>query len=99
MTQHRDVDSNPPEHRTTPTALSANYVDIMRSREGTKGGDRLVAQAGDYITFNEGLAVSSKYGGTDFLTSAPKTGIDQVAFLTPKIQVNTSCRLDGKALT
>jgi hypothetical protein len=98
MTQHRDIDSHPPERGSTPGGLSASFVDLMKSGDGTKGGDRMIAQAGDYLTFNGDQACSPKYGGTAFLSSPPETRVNQTAFLTPKIQINTSSRLDGKAL-
>ncbi len=82
MTQHRDIDINSPERGVAPASLSASFVDLLRSREGTKGGDRLMTQAGDYISFNENQAVSAKHGGTAFLTHPLQTAIDKVAFLT-----------------
>jgi hypothetical protein len=98
MTQHRDIDTNSLERGSNPGGLSASFVDLMKSGEGMKGGADRIAQAGDYLTFNGDQAFSPRYGGTAFLSHPPETGINQTAFLTPKIQVNTSSRLDGKPL-
>jgi hypothetical protein len=99
MTQHREIENKSSyESGGTPGGLSASYVDLLKTQEGTKAGDRAIAQNGDFLSFNGDQVVSQNYGRTDFLSSPVRTAVDQTAFLTPQIKIGTAYRLDGKSL-
>jgi hypothetical protein len=83
-----------------PCVMSFNFVDLLKGSDLLKPVDR-IPQSGDQLSFNDSgtnQLFSPKYGGTDFLNVAVRTGPDQIAFLKPSTEVKLplSARLDGK---